>query len=36
VDWWKVTTRKPNAHVVRGIDSDGFFKMLTDRLATLA
>jgi purine nucleosidase len=36
VDWWKVTNRKPNAHVVRGIDHDGFYKLLTERLETLA
>ena len=36
VDWWKVTSRKSNAHVVRGIDHEGFFKLLTERLETLA
>jgi len=36
VDWWRVTARKPNAHFVREIDSDGFFKLLTERLRTLA
>jgi purine nucleosidase len=36
VDWWKVTDRKPNATVIRRIDSDGFFALLTERLATLA
>ena len=36
IDWWKVTGRKPNALVLRGIDSDGFFALLTERLATLA
>ncbi len=36
IDWWKVTGRKPNATVLRGIDSDGFFALLTERLATLA
>jgi purine nucleosidase len=36
VDWWKVTDRKPNATVIRGVDSDGFFALLTERLATLA
>ena len=35
VDWWKVTNRPHNAHVVRGIDANAFFKLLTDRLATL-
>ena len=28
--------RKPNAHVVRGIDHDGFYQLLTERLETLA
>ena len=36
VDWWKVTDRKPNAMVLRGINSDGFYALLTERLATLA
>ncbi len=36
IDWWRVTDRKPNATVCRGIDADGFFALLTDRLATLA
>ena len=36
VDWWKVTTRKPNTHFVRGIDADGFYQLLRQRLATLA
>ena len=34
-DWWRVTDRKPNATWVRNLDADGFFKLLTDRLATL-
>ena len=36
VDWWRVTNRPHNAHYVRGIDHDAFFKLLTERLATLA
>ncbi len=36
IDWWKVTGRKANATVLRGVDSDGFFALLTERLATLA
>ncbi len=36
VDWWKVSNRTPNATVVRTIDADGFFTLLTERLATLA
>ncbi len=36
IDWWRVTERKANATVCRGIDADGFFTLLTERLATLA
>ncbi len=36
IDWWKVTARKPNAHVVRSIDHEAFFNLLTERLSTLA
>jgi purine nucleosidase len=36
VDWWRVTDRKPNATVCRNINADGFFDMLTERLARLA
>ena len=36
VDWWRVTDRKPNATVCRSINSDGFFDLLTERLAKLA
>jgi purine nucleosidase len=35
IDWWRVTSRQANATVCRNIDSDGFFKLLTERLATL-
>ena len=35
VDWWKVSSRKPNATVCRGINADGFFELLTERLAKL-
>ncbi|MBO6540519.1 MAG: nucleoside hydrolase [Rhizobiaceae bacterium] len=35
VDWWRVTDRPKNAFVVREIDADGFFGLLTERLATL-
>ena len=34
-DWWRVTDRKPNATWVRNLDADDFFKLLTERLATL-
>ena len=33
VDWWGVTGRKINAHYIRNLDSDGFFELLTERLA---
>jgi purine nucleosidase len=36
IDWWRVTERKANATVCRGIDSDGFFTLLTERIARLA
>lgn len=35
VDWWGVTRRPANAHVVRDVDADGFFTLLTERLALL-
>jgi purine nucleosidase len=34
-DWWGVSGRKANATYCRGIDSDRFFALLTERLATL-
>jgi purine nucleosidase len=34
-DWWGVTNRAPNALFVGDIDADGFFALLTDRLARL-
>lgn len=34
-DWWRVTDRPANAHVVNKIDSDGFFEFLTERLRRL-
>lgn len=36
IDWWGVSARKPNATVCRGIDADGFFELLEQRLRTLA
>ncbi|RZL37976.1 MAG: nucleoside hydrolase [Rubrivivax sp.] len=36
VDWWGVTGGAANAHVLRHVDSDGFFALLTERLARLA
>ncbi|MFZ2102557.1 MAG: nucleoside hydrolase [Oricola sp.] len=35
VDWWGVTRRAKNAHVLRDVDADGFFALLTSRIATL-
>jgi purine nucleosidase len=35
VDWWGVTGSAPNAKVIDGIDADGFFALLTERLARL-
>lgn len=35
VDWWGITDRPKNALVMRDIDADGFFALLTERLARL-
>lgn len=35
VDWWGVTKRPKNALYIRDIDHDGFFALLTERLALL-
>lgn len=35
VDWWGVTDRAHNARVIRNVDSDGFFQLLTERFARL-
>ncbi|MCP5037564.1 MAG: nucleoside hydrolase [Rhodobacteraceae bacterium] len=34
-DWWGVTDRTPNATFIGDIDADGFFALLTERLARL-
>jgi purine nucleosidase len=34
-DWWRVTDRSPNAMFMGTIDDDGFFDLLTTRLAVL-
>ncbi len=34
-DWWGVTDRAPNALFMGGIDADGFFALLTERLGRL-
>jgi purine nucleosidase len=35
IDWWRVSDRQANATVCRTVDSDGFFQLLTERIATL-
>ncbi len=35
VDWWHVTGREPNATVMRDIDDEGFFELLTERIGRL-
>jgi len=35
VDLWRRTSREPNAKVGVGIDSEGFFRLLTERIARL-
>jgi purine nucleosidase len=35
VDWWGVTGKPPTAHVIKDIDSQGFFDLLSDRIARL-
>ncbi|RMD49696.1 MAG: nucleoside hydrolase [Alphaproteobacteria bacterium] len=35
IDWWRVTDRPPNALVMNGIDADGFFALLTERIGRL-
>ncbi|MFC3615818.1 nucleoside hydrolase [Lutimaribacter marinistellae] len=34
-DWWRVTNRKPNAMFMGDLDAQGFFDLLTTRLAQL-
>ncbi|WP_050602229.1 nucleoside hydrolase [Ruegeria sp. 6PALISEP08] len=34
-DWWGVTDRAPNALFIGDLDADGFFALLTERLARL-
>lgn len=34
-DWWRVTGRAPNAMFMGDVDADGFFTLLTERLARL-
>lgn len=35
IDWWGVTKRPKNALVMRDVDHDGFFTLLTERIARL-
>lgn len=32
-DWWRVTGKQPNAMFMREVDRDGFFALLTERIA---
>ncbi len=34
-DWWGVTDRKPNALFIGAVDAEGFYALLTERLARL-
>ncbi len=34
-DWWRVTKREPNAMFMGGVDRDGFYRLLTERLGRL-
>jgi len=34
-DWWRVIDRKPNAMFMGSLNADGFFALLTERLARL-
>lgn len=34
-DWWRVTNRAPNAMFISDVDAQGFFDLLTERLARL-
>lgn len=34
-DWWRVTNRAPNALFMGGVDAEGFYQLLTERLARL-
>src|SRR6266478_2804610 len=35
VDWWGVTGRKPNVRFMNTVDAEGFYDLLTERLALL-
>jgi purine nucleosidase len=35
VDWWRVTDRPKNAMVLKDVDAQGFFDLLTERVGRL-
>jgi purine nucleosidase len=35
IDWWGVTNRKKNAHVIGKVDADGFFDLIYERVSRL-
>ena len=35
VDWWNVTKRQANATFIGSVDADGFFELITERIARL-
>jgi purine nucleosidase len=35
IDWWGVTTRPRNVHVIRDVDDDAFYALLLDRIGRL-
>ena len=35
VDWWGVTGRPPNVRFLNTVDAEGFYDLLTDKLARL-
>jgi purine nucleosidase len=35
VDWWGVTGRKPNVRFMISANAEGFYDLLTERLARL-
>ncbi len=34
-DWWRVTGRKPNAVFMGGVDREGFYRLLTERVGRM-
>jgi purine nucleosidase len=35
VDWWDLLRQEPNCQVMRTIDDDGYFALLTERIGRL-